>query len=145
MDELNRTWVPRARGLLRIFVGLLFIEHGTAKLLHFPAVPMFESMDLFAEGQLLTMIGLSALFELVGGILMLLGLLTRPVAFLLSGEMAVAYFSVHFPGSFFPILNEGELAVVYCFLFLYFAAVGGGAWSLDAALWGRRGEGSART
>jgi putative oxidoreductase len=119
-------------------VGLLFIEHGTAKLFHVPAVPMFEGMDLLAGGQLLTMIGLSALFELIGGALILLGLLTRPVAFLLSGEMAVAYFTVHAAGSFFPILNEGELAVVYCFLFLYFAAAGPGAWSLDGALAGDR-------
>ncbi len=131
MDELARTWSPRLLALLRITVGLLFIEHGTAKLFGFP------HLEGFPPVQLVSLIGLSAVLELAGGILMLLGLVTRPTAFILSGEMAVAYFMAHAPRGFFPILNGGELAIVYCFVFLYFAAAGAGAWSLDGALGAR--------
>ena len=80
------------------------------------------------------MVGFSGILELVGGILLVLGLFTRFTAFILSGEMAVAYFTVHAPNSFFPVLNHGELAALYCFVFLYFAVAGGGAWSLDRIL-----------
>jgi putative oxidoreductase len=119
-------WSPRMLSVLRIVTALLFLQHGLAKLLHFPHVAMFDQL------QLLSLIGLAGVIELIGSILLLLGLFTRPAAFIMSGEMAVAYFMVHAPHSVFPILNQGELAVLYCFVFLYFAVVGAGEWSLDA-------------
>lgn len=127
------TWTPRALGLLRIVVGYLYVSHGTAKLLGVPHVKMFEGLQLFS------LMGFAGVLELVGGALLLVGLFTRPVAFILSGEMAVAYFMAHASRGtpLVPSLNGGELAVVYCFLFLFFAAAGAGAWSLDAML-GRR-------
>ncbi|MBI3439602.1 MAG: DoxX family protein [Proteobacteria bacterium] len=115
--------------ILRIVVGLLFLEHGTAKFLHFPAVAMFAQTP-----QMFSVLWFSGVLELVGGALIALGLFTRPVAFLLSGEMAVAYWMVHAPQSPFPLVSQGEGAVLYCFAFLYFAATGAGPWSLDAAL-----------
>lgn len=120
------TWSPRLLSVLRIVAGLLFLQHGTAKLLGFPHIPMFDNLQLF------TLLGLSGVLELVGGLLILLGLFTRPTAFVLSGMMAVAYFMAHAPQNFFPILNQGELAVLYCFVFLFLAAAGPGPWSLDA-------------
>ena len=131
MEAFLETWAPRVRSIFRIILGLLFIEHGSAKLLHFPEVAMFDDMQLFS------LIGLSAVLELVGGVLLFLGLFTRITAFILSGEMAFAYFMVHAPRGFFPLLSGGEPAVFYCFAFLYLAAAGGGAWSLDNA-WRRR-------
>ena len=110
--------------------ALLFLQHGTAKLLHFPHVAMFDQLQLFS------LPGLAGVIELVGSVLLLIGLFTRPVAFIMSGEMAVAYFMAHAPRGFFPILNQGELAILFCFVFLYLAAAGGGPWSIDAA----RGE-----
>lgn len=121
------TWSPRLLSVLRIVAALLFLQHGLAKLLHFPHVAMFDELQLFS------LIGLAGIIELVGGLLLLVGLFTRPVAFILSGEMAFAYFMAHAPRGFFPILNQGELAILYCFLFLYLAAAGGGPWSLDEA------------
>ena len=112
-------------GLTRIVVGLLFLEHGTAKLLHYPVVPMF------AERPLPPMTLASGTIELVGGALIALGFFSRLAAFVCSGMMAVAYFMVHFPQGFFPILNGGELAIVYCFLFLYLAAAGPGGLALN--------------
>jgi putative oxidoreductase len=115
---------PYLQGLLRIVVGLLFLEHGTAKLIGFPATPgggqESHSLLLFTGA-----------VELVGGALLVIGFRTAPVAFVLSGYMAVAYFWAHFPTSFFPILNHGEPAILYCFVFLYLAAAGPGAWSVD--------------
>ena len=125
MDILSRQWSERALGLLRIVAGLLFLEHGLSKLAGFPHVAMFDKLHL------VSLLGLAGVIELVGGALLTLGLLTRIVAFIMSGEMAFAYFIVHAPKSFFPALNGGELAIVYCFLFLYFAVAGAGAWSLD--------------
>jgi putative oxidoreductase len=119
-------WVPRVLSLLRIVVGLLFLEHGTQKLFGFPSSPN-------PGPALLSLMGIQAIIEVVGGILIVLGLFTRPVAFILSGDMAVAYFMSHFPNSFFPITNRGDAAVLYCFIFLYLAAAGGGPWSLDAS------------
>ena len=127
MDGFLETWAPRMRSVFRIVLGLLFIEHGSAKLFHFPEVASFDSLQLFS------LIGLSAVLELVGGVLLLLGLFTRATAFILSGEMAVAYFMVHAPRGFFPLLSGGEAAVLYCFAFLYLSVAGGGAWSLDNA------------
>lgn len=115
--------------ILRIMTGLLFLAHGTAKLFAWPAVPMFAGgVELFSQ------MGLAGILEVVGGGMIVLGLLTRPVAFILSGMMAVAYFMAHAPQGFYPILNGGELAILYCFVFLYFAAAGPGPWSVDAKL-----------
>ena len=119
-------WSPQLLSLLRIMAGLLFLEHGTAKLLGFPHVDMFDNL------QLLSLMGVAGILELVGGALVAIGLFTRPVAFLLSGEMAAAYFMAHAPQNFFPLLNQGEGAILYCFIFLYLAAAGAGPWSVDA-------------
>lgn len=120
------TWSPRLLGLLRIILGFLYIQHGTAKLFGVPHVAMFDGLQLFS------LMGAAGVLELVGGALLLIGLFMRPVAFILSGQMAVAYFLMHAPAAFLPILNGGEMAVMYCFTFLYLAAAGGGAYSLDA-------------
>jgi len=127
------TWTPRAQGLLRIITGYLFLMHGSAKLLQMPHVQMFDGL------QILSLIGFAGILELVGGTLILIGLFTRPVAFILCGEMAFAYFMGHAPrGSVLvPMLNQGELAVLYCFVFLFFAAAGSGAWGVDAMRGGR--------
>ena len=127
------TWSPRLLGLLRIILGFLFLQHGTAKLFGMPHVAMFDGL------QLLSLMGAAGVIELVGGSLLLVGLFTRPVAFILSGQMAAAYFMAHAPAGFLPILNGGEMAVMYCFTFLYFAAAGAGAYSLD----GLRGKAGA--
>jgi putative oxidoreductase len=105
----------------------LFLQHGTAKFLGFPPVDAFDNI------QFVSLLGASGVLELVGGVLMLIGLFTRPVAFILSGFMAVAYFMAHATQGFYPLLNQGELAVLYCFIFLYLSVAGGGAWSADAA------------
>jgi putative oxidoreductase len=118
-------WSARLHSVLRIVVAGLFLTHGTAKLLHVPHIPSFDNV------QLMSLVGIAGLLELVGGFLLLIGLFTRPVAFILSGEMAVAYFMAHGPRNVLPILNGGELAVIYCFVFLYFSAAGGGLWSID--------------
>jgi putative oxidoreductase len=119
-------WSSRLLSVLRIVAGLLFFSHGLVKLFGFPAGAMPGHLPLFG------LFGLAGVLESVGGLLIVGGLYTRPVAFLLSGEMAVAYFMAHFPKSFFPVLNHGEPAILYCFIFLYLSAAGGGAWSLDA-------------
>ena len=110
--------------VLRIVSGLLFLQHGATKYLSIPITKMSGAAPL-------SMSGAAGLIELVGGVLIVVGLFTRPVAFVLSGTMAVAYFYVHFPQGFFPILNGGELAALYCFVFLFIAAAGGGTWSVD--------------
>lgn len=122
------TWRPRALALLRIVAGFLYLQHGTAKLFHVPHVASFDQLPV------MSLIGFAGMLEIVGGLLILLGLFTRPVAFILSGEMAVAYFMQHAPqGHFFmPALNQGEEAVLYCFIFLFLSVAGGGAWGLDA-------------
>jgi putative oxidoreductase len=123
-------WQPQLLSVLRIVSGYLFMLHGCAKLLHTPHVPMFDNLQLFS------LYGFAGVLELVGGFLLLIGLFTRPVAFVLSGEMAVAYFMGHVPhGSpLVPMLNQGESAVLFCFVFLYLSAAGPGPWSVDAAL-----------
>ena len=122
------TWAPRAQAALRMVVAFLFVQHGTAKLLHVPHVADFDQLPA------LSLVGFAGMLEIGGGLLILIGLFTRPVAFLLCGEMAVAYFMVHAPqGHFFtPALNQGEEAVLYCFIFLFFSLAGAGAWSIDA-------------
>lgn len=120
-------WAPHALAILRIVTALLFIEHGTMKLFGFPA------MDPPMNVQLFSLFGLAAVLEAVGGLLALVGLFTRPAAFIISGEMAVAYFMAHAPKSFFPALNQGDAAILFCFVFLYLVFAGPGAWSLDGA------------
>jgi putative oxidoreductase len=122
--ELETVWAPRVLSILRIVAALIFMEHGTQKLLGFPPGDR-------PQPELFSLIGLAGVLELFGGILLVLGLFTRPVAFILSGEMAVAYWMAHAPQSFFPIVNGGDSAILYCFVFLYLAVAGGGAWSLD--------------
>ncbi|MDQ6703819.1 MAG: DoxX family protein [Pseudomonadota bacterium] len=124
LAPIAAAWQPRLLGLLRIVTALLLLQHGTAKLFGFPHVAMFDNV------QLLSLLGIAGVLELAGGVLLLLGICARPVAFILSGEMAVAYFIAHAQKSFFPILNQGELAVLYCFVLLYLGVAGGGAWSL---------------
>lgn len=118
--------MPRMLAVLRIVTALLFMEHGTQKLLGFPPSPD-PGPPLFS------LLGVQGVIELVGGFLLLIGLFTRPAAFVLAGDMAVAYFMAHAPESFFPALNGGDAAVLYCFVFLYLAVAGGGAWRVDAA------------
>jgi len=120
------SWAPKLQAVLRIMVGLTFLEHGTGKLLGFPAL---NGLDKMPHALLL----FTGAMELVGGVLIVIGLFTRPVAFVLSGFMAAAYFMVHFPMGYFPAVNYGEAAVIYCFAFLFLAAAGPGAWSIDKA------------
>jgi putative oxidoreductase len=120
------SWGARLLSVLRIVAAFLFMAHGTQKLFGWPAKEPQETVEL------ISMLGLAGVLETFGGLLLLLGLFTRPVAFVLAGEMAVAYFMAHAPQGFWPLLNRGEPPVLYCFLFLYLAAVGGGPWSLDA-------------
>ena len=120
-------WTPHLQSVLRIVAGLLLIEHGSGKLLNFPALPGIA--DMLGP----TLLYVTGTIELVGGALIIVGFLTRPAAFVLSGFMAVAYFMVHFPMGFFPVLNHGELAILYCFVFLYLAAAGPGPWAIDKA------------
>jgi putative oxidoreductase len=120
---MRNEWEPRVLSIMRIMVGLLFMEHGTAKLLGFPpgtAAPALFTLHWFA-----------GVIEMVGGALVALGLLTRIAAFIMSGEMAIGYFMSHAPLNFFPLVNRGDAAVLYCFIFLYLAVAGGGCWSLD--------------
>jgi len=119
------TWAPRVLSILRIMVALLFVEHGTQKLFGFPAGSGSPAM--------FSLPWVAGVMEVVGGVLIAVGFLTRPVAFLLSGEMAVAYFMAHYPRSFFPVLNAGDAAVLYCFVFFYLVFAGAGPWSVDAA------------
>jgi putative oxidoreductase len=119
-------WAPRVLTLLRIMAGLLFLEHGTQKLLGFPP-------SINPGPALLSLMGIQGIIEVIGGALIVIGLFTRPVAFILSGEMAIAYWTVHAKMSLYPAVNMGEAAILYCFIFLYLAAAGGGAWSLDAS------------
>src|ERR1700704_1557185 len=119
--KIYTTWAPRLLSVLRVITGFLLIPHGTQKLLGFPVGPDTHQVPL------MSLLGLAGVLELFGGALLLVGLFTRPVAFVLSGFAAVAYFMAHAPKGFLPILNQGELAVVYCFVFLYFAVAGAGA------------------
>jgi putative oxidoreductase len=124
---IPENWSPKLLSVLRIVAGLGFLQHGTMKFFHFPPPPPAMS------GPLNTLMTVAGTLELVGSALILIGLFTRPVAFILSGMMAVAYFMAHAPKSPFPALNGGEGAMLYCFIFLYLAAAGGGVWSADAA------------
>ena len=131
---MKRDWSPELLSVLRIIVAFLFIQHGTAKWFAFPAA-VFPNGGVAAVGSL---VWFAAVIETIGGALLLPGLFTRAVAFILAGEMAVAYFIAHAGRGFWPTFNQGEPAVFYCFTFLYFSAAGAGPWSLDAVLARRR-------
>ena len=133
MIESLASWAPQLLSVLRIMTGVLFLEHGTQKLLGFPP-------SEHAAPALFSLIGVQGVLELVGGFLILIGLFTRPVAFILAGDMAVAYFMAHAPKSFFPTLNGGQLAILFCFVFLYLVFSGAGPWSADAQLMRARGR-----
>jgi putative oxidoreductase len=127
MNERLAAWSPYALAVLRIITALLFIQHGTQKFFAFPPSEYFpEAPAIFS------LMGAAGLMELVGGALILIGLFTRPVAFVLSGFMAAAYFMGHAPMGFFPATNMGEPAIFFCFIYLYMVFAGAGAWSLDA-------------
>jgi putative oxidoreductase len=119
---LESVWAPRLLSILRIVAALIFMAHGTQKILGFPAG---------ASPAMFSLPWIAGMLELFGGALLVLGLFVRPVAFVLSGLMACAYWIAHAPKSFFPVLNGGDAAILYCFVFLYFVAAGGGVWSLD--------------
>ena len=129
LQALETVWAPRVLSIARVVTALIFMAHGTQKLLNLPPrANNAPGPDLFS------LYGFAGSLEIVGGILLVFGLFTRPVAFILSGEMAFAYFMAHAPQGFWPVLNHGEAAVFYCFAFLYFSAAGGGPWSLDRML-----------
>jgi len=125
-EGLFQVWSPRVLSVLRIVTAFLFMMHGTAKLFQIPHQAMFDNL------QLMSLIGVQGILEAGGGVLLLIGLLSRPVAFILSGDMAVAYFMSHWPKGWLPLLNGGDLAVMYCFVFLYLWVAGPGPWSVDA-------------
>ncbi len=126
MNEILSKWSPQILSVLRFIAGFLMFWHGSQKLLGFPAS---------SGGGGSALMTVAGVIELVGGALLILGLFTRPAAFLLSGLMAVAYFMAHAPQGFLPLVNKGELAVIYCFIYLYLFFAGGGAWSLDRLIW----------
>ncbi len=130
-EGVGGRYAPQALSLLRIVAALIFLLHGSSKLLGFPAseMPMPPAMSFLWFGGVL---------ELVGGLMLLFGILSRPVAFILSGEMAVAYWMFHAPTSTFPSVNGGDAAILFCFIFLYIAAAGPGPWSIDATLGRKR-------
>lgn len=130
-----RGWAPHLQSVLRIVAAFLFMQFGTAKLFAFPAPLMPNGGTV----PLLSLLGLASVLEAFGGGLVLLGLFTRPVAFVLAGEMAVAYLYGHAPHGFWPVLNQGHPAVLFCFVWLYLSAAGPGPWSLDALRARRRG------
>jgi putative oxidoreductase len=126
-ESFLSNWAPRLLSVLRITTAFTFLQHGSAKLLGFPKVEMFANL------QIASIYGVAGVLELVGGLLLLIGLFSRPVAFVLSGMMAVAYFMAHSKPFFSPMLSGGEAAYLFCFVFLYLAAAGPGPWSVDAA------------
>jgi putative oxidoreductase len=126
LDSFYAVWSPRLLSVLRIVAALLIMQHGAQKLFGFPAGAQGSQTP-----PLMSMMGFVGILEFFGGLLLLLGLFTRPVAFILSGLLAVAYFMAHAPQGFWPVLNRGELAALYSFVFLYLAVAGGGTWSVD--------------
>lgn len=135
-EPAQSPWTGRMLAIFRIVAGLIFFSAGTMKVFGFPPGP--PEMPAFDP---LTQVGIGGLLEVVGGLAIVLGLLTRPVAFVLAGEMAVAYFQFHAPASFFPTVNQGIPAILYCFLFLYLTFAGAGPWSLDALIARSRAQG----
>ena len=128
MVEVLAAWRPRVLSVLRFITGLLIIQHGLGKIFHFPPLPAY------AEVQPMSLLGAAGFIELIGGALLILGLFTQPAAFIVSGEMAFAYFIAHSPKGFYPLLNGGTLAIMYCFACLYLSTAGAGPWSIDAAM-----------
>ena len=126
MNDTLSAWAPRILSVLRIVAAAVFMVHGSQKLFGFPP-------SEHGNPELLSLMGFGGILEFFGGALLLVGLFTRPVAFVLSGMMAVAYFMAHAPKSFFPALNGGDAAILFCFVFLYLVFAGPGPWSLDAA------------
>ena len=123
MDRITK-YSPEALSIVRIVVGLLFLEHGTSALLGFP-------QPTHVAPEFMTLIWVQRVLELLGGLLVVVGLFTRPAAFVLAGDMAVAYFMVHAPKSFFPMINGGDAAILFCFIFLFIFVAGPGRWSVD--------------
>lgn len=134
LDPARERWTNIFLSVLRIVAALVFMQHGSQKLFGFPP----SGAPVVAPLVLMSQTGLAGVLEFFGGLMLLVGLFTRPVAFIVSGEMAVAYFQVHSPRALLPIVNRGELAVILCFVFLYFAFAGGGSLSVDALIRGRR-------
>ncbi len=132
MDQAFARFQPVVLSLFRFMTGLLLFQYGVAKILKFPP------NSPFAKVEITSLFGIAGCIELILGGLLLLGLFTRPVAFILSGEMAFAYFIEHFPRSFFPVINSGTAAILFCFACLYLSTAGGGPISLDAMLRGKR-------
>lgn len=130
LDRVGKYW-PETLSIVRLVVALLFVEHGSAKLLGFPHPPS-------PAPAMMTLLWVQGVFELIGGLLLAIGLFTRPVAFVLAGDMAVAYFMAHAPKSIFPLLNGGDAAILYCFIFLLFFVAGPGRWSVDGKLFPSR-------
>lgn len=128
VERLESPWQGRMLSVLRIVAAVLFLEHGTQKLFNLPPAAQAMAFDI------MTRHGVAGILETAGGFALLLGLFTRPVAFVLAGEMAVAYFTVHIRSSFFPILSGGDTPVLFCFLFLYFVVAGAGPWSVDMSV-----------
>ena len=128
MMETLTAWAPRALSVLRIITGLMIIQHGMAKLLGFPVVASFANLSPFS------LIGAAGFIELIGGALLIIGFLTQPVAFIVSGEMAFAYFMAHAPKELLPADNGGTLAIAFCFACLYLSTAGAGPWSVDATM-----------
>jgi len=128
MTEALAAWTPRALSVLRIITGLLIVQHGMGKIIGFPAFPAYANVQPISQ------LGAAGFIELIGGALLILGLLTRPAAFILAGEMAFAYFIAHSPKGFYPLINGGTLAIMYCFTCLYLSTAGAGPWSVDAAM-----------
>jgi len=131
LDRISATCHPYLLSLFRFVTGLLFLHYGVAKIFKFPPLEVFEDVTP------LSLWGVAGMLEVVLGTLLMLGFFTRPAAFILSGEMACAYFIEHFPHSFYPLVNDGALAIMFCFSCLYLAAAGGGPLSLDALMRGR--------
>lgn len=130
-DPARERWTDLFLSILRVVAALILMQHGSQKLFHFPPS---GAPGPVAPLVLMSQTGLAGILEFFGGMMLLLGLFARPVAFILSGEMAVAYFQVHAPRAFLPIVNRGELAVILCFVFLYLVFAGAGSWSVDGLI-----------
>lgn len=131
LEPARERWTDLFLAILRVVAALVLMQHGSQKLFHFPPSGAPGPVTPLV---LMSQTGLAGVLEFFGGMLLLLGLFTRPVAFILSGEMAVAYFQVHAPRAFLPVVNRGELAAILCFVFLYLAFAGGSSWSIDGMM-----------
>ena len=134
IDKMLAKWQPTALSLFRFVTGLLLFQYGVAKFLKFPTIPAGHPYAFLNKVELMSLSGAAGALELILGALLLLGLFTRPAAFILAGEMAFAYFMAHAPRSFYPLINDGTLAILFCFSCLYLSTAGGGPYSLDAMM-----------